>query len=188
MGDAEEIAMLRQVVDRGAIHDVLSKYARGVDRGDWELVRSTYHADAHDDHIGYRGDVDGLIAWLDDRFADVDNSAHFLGNCLIEFAEPDAALVETYFVSSRVLAPNAVEEPRTLPGDGLCRQAWGRYLDRFERRAGVWAVARRRVVIDARFASVAIDGLRDGGRSWGTRDGQDPLHAERAALGLDGQP
>lgn len=187
MRDIEESTALRQIVDRHEIQDVLSNYARGVDRGDWDLVRSTYHVDAHDDHIGYRGDVDGLIAWLDQRFADVDNSAHFLGNCLIEFAGPDVALVETYFVSSRVRVPDGAADPKASPRDGLCRQAWGRYLDRFERREGVWSIARRRVVIDARFDSVAIDGLRGGGRTWGTRDERDPLHAERAALRVDGR-
>ena len=66
------------------------------------MVRSTYHSDAHDAHGEYKCDIDGLIQWLGERFADVDNSMHFLGNCLIEFADPDHAFVETYFGSSRL--------------------------------------------------------------------------------------
>src|SRR3954464_7687266 len=88
-----------RLAERAEIQDCLLLYARGVDRGDWELVRSTYHPDADDAHGEYQGGVDGLIAWLDQRFAGADNSMHFLGNCLIEFAEADFAFVETYFAS-----------------------------------------------------------------------------------------
>ena len=42
---------LQRLIDRTQIYEVMCKYARGVDRGDWELLRSTYHADAHDDHV-----------------------------------------------------------------------------------------------------------------------------------------
>src|SRR5579862_8540086 len=75
-------AALQRLIDQAEIRDVMCRYARGVDRGDWALLRSTYHPDAYDDHVGYKGPVDGLIEWLDERFADVDNSVHFLGNCL----------------------------------------------------------------------------------------------------------
>lgn len=184
MRDGEEVSALRDLLDQHEIYDALCRYARGVDRGDWELVRSAYHPDADDDHGSYQGDIDGLIEWLDDRFADVDNSVHLLGNCLVERTGQDNALVETYFISSRLHPPAGKAAERTAPGDALCRQAWGRYLDRFERRDGAWRIARRKVVIDASFTSVAINGLRTDGRSWGTRDAQDPLYSERTTLRL----
>ena len=37
---------LQHLADRVEIQDCLLRYARGVDRGDWGLVRSTYHPDA----------------------------------------------------------------------------------------------------------------------------------------------
>lgn len=178
--DAERI---RRILDRQEIYDVLCRYVRGVDRGDWELVRSTYHPDAYDDHVGYQGNVDGLIEWLTVRFARVDNSVHFLGSCLVEPADDgDSALAETYFVSMR-LRPPSDDDVRTSPGDALCRQSWGRYVDRFERRNGSWRIAWRQVVIDAQFTTVAIGGLRQGGRSWGLRNADDPLYRAQEAFG-----
>jgi len=180
-------AGLQQLLDRSAIQDALARYARAVDRGNWEELWSVYHGDAVDDHVDYRGDVAGLIAWLRDRFTGADNSMHLLGNCLIEFAGPDLALVETYFVSTRLRPPLEEERRELAPGDAIARQSSGRYVDRFERRDGDWRIARRQVVLEARLTSVARGGARDGGDYWGSRTGSDPLHAMRAELfGDDG--
>lgn len=174
---------LQRLADRAEIQDCLCRYARGVDRGDWELVRSTYHSDAYDAHGGYNGDVDGLLKWLDERFAGVDNSMHFLGNCLIEFAGPDHAFVETYFGSSRLRAPNDGEQASMQPSDMLCRDAWGRYADRFERRDGQWRVAHRIVVIERAYTTVALEGKRAGNvTTWGRRDDSDPSYSQRAEV------
>jgi hypothetical protein len=175
-------AGLQRVLDRSAIQDALARYARAVDRGSWAELWAVYHDDAYDDHVDYRGNVAGLIAWLEDRFAGVDNSVHLLGNCLIEFAGPDLALVETYFVSLRLRAPTDAERAEVAPGDAVCRESCGRYIDRFERRGGAWRIVHRRVVLDARFSFVAKGGARDGGDFWGARDGSDPLHAARALM------
>jgi hypothetical protein len=63
-----------------AIQDVLYRYARGVDRRDWELVRSVYHPDATDDHGGYRGGVDGLLDYLRARHEHIEQSLHVITN------------------------------------------------------------------------------------------------------------
>jgi hypothetical protein len=173
---------LQRLVDKDEIQDAMSRYARGVDRGDWDLVRSTYHADAVDEHGDFKGTIDGLIAWLDQRFAGVDNSMHFLGNCLIEFAGPDLALVETYFVSRR-LRPPTTDEGRTVgPRDAMCREAWGRYVDRFERRDGEWRVARRTVVLEASSTALALGGARTGPLTWGRRDRTDRLYQDQSDI------
>ena len=168
--------LLQRLVDKDAIRDAMARYARGVDRGDWELLRSTYHADAWDDHGEYKGPVDGLIEWLDRRFAGADNSMHFLGNCLIEFAGVDLALVETYFVSRRLRPPTDAERSVAGEKDAMCREAWGRYVDRFERREGQWRVAHRTVVIEASSTSLALGGARGGSVTWGRRDRTDRLY------------
>jgi hypothetical protein len=175
---------LQRLADRAEIQDCLCRYARGVDRGDLELLRSTYHPDAHDQHGEYRGGVDGLIAWLADRFAGVDNSMHFLGNCLIEFAGRDFAFVETYFASRRLRPPSEAEGARLRPGDMLCREAWGRYLDHFERRQGEWRVAHRVVVLESAYTSVALGGRRvpASPSTWGSRDAGDPVWRSREDL------
>jgi len=81
----------------------------------------------------------------------------FLGNCLIELAGPNVAMVETYVASRRLHAPWR-QDHRRAPDDMSCRQARGRYLDRFERRKGEWHIVRRMLVIGARFTSVAKSG------------------------------
>jgi hypothetical protein len=173
---------IQRLADRAAIWDAMCRYARGVDRGDEAVIRSAYHPDAFDDHIAYRGGVDGFVAWLVENFEGYDNSMHFLGQCLVEFAGPDRALVETYYASRRLRVPQGDEAAGLAPGDMICRQSWGRYLDRFEKRGGEWRIAHRTLVIDNRFTSVAKGGERTGAGPWGMRDTSDPLYAARDAV------
>jgi hypothetical protein len=173
---------LQRLIDKDAIRDALCRYARAVDRGDWALMRSTYHRDAYDEHGEYQGSVDGLVAWLDQRFAGVDNSMHFLGNCMIEFAGPDLALVETSFVSRRLRAPTDAESKNLEPQDAMCREGWGRYVDRFERRKGEWRVAARCVVMEASSTSVAMGGIRNSPLTWGQRNPGDRLYQAQTEI------
>jgi hypothetical protein len=173
---------LRRLLDRAEIQEAIYRYARGVDRGDWDLVRSAYHPDAYDEHGEYKGGIDGLIEWLDKRFAGLDNSMHFIGNCLIEFQGPDLALVETYFVSRRLRPPSGDELRLAGPGDAMSREAWGRYLDRFERRDGSWRAAHRTVVLETSSTALALGGARTATGTWGRRDGEDPLYRLRNRL------
>ena len=43
------------------IADVIYRYARGIDRLDFDLVRSCYHPDAYDDHGSFKGSVEAFI-------------------------------------------------------------------------------------------------------------------------------
>lgn len=175
---------LQRLADRTEILDCLSRYARGVDRGDWDMVRASYHTDAIDQHGEYKGDIDGLMKWLDLRFAGIDNSMHFLGQSFFDFAGRDFAFVETYFCSRRLRPPTEAEQAGLAPEDMMCREAWGRYLDHFERRDGQWRVARRIVVIEKGYTSVALGGRRSPAspNTWGSRDGSDLSHRSREEL------
>ncbi|MPM22037.1 hypothetical protein SDC9_68487 [bioreactor metagenome] len=174
---------LQRLLDKDQIRDAICRYAQGVDRGNWDLVRSGYHADAFDAHGDYQGGVDGFIEWLRKRFDGVDNSMHFLGQSLIEFAGPDLALVETYFVSRRLRPATESERAALGPSDAIARAGWGRYVDRFERREGEWRVAHRTVVLEAISSSVAKGGVRtQGPLTWGDRNGNDRLDTLRAEL------
>ncbi|WP_168787885.1 nuclear transport factor 2 family protein [Paraburkholderia aromaticivorans] len=175
---------LRTLIDKEAIREAICRYARAVDRGDWDQVRSAYHPDAYDEHGEYKGGIPGLIEWLDRRFDGVDNSMHFLGNCLIEFATPDVALVETYFVSRR-LQPAADGDDNAGVDDAIAREGWGRYVDRFERRDGEWRVAHRTVVLEALSHYIALGGKRKDGVRWGHRSHNDRLYeVEREIFGV----
>lgn len=77
MNDSE--VFLRRLSAEHEITDVLQRYCRGVDRRDFDLVRSTYHTDATDCHGPYNGNVDGLIQWMTRRHEGVAQSMHQIG-------------------------------------------------------------------------------------------------------------
>lgn len=168
--------------DRAAIHDLMARYAQGVDRRDWELVRSTFHPDAHDDHGEYKGGVDGFLAWVSRRHEKVVQSMHFLGNCLVEFLGDDVALVETYYIARQTYAADAAAA-RTMisASEAVAMEAeiWGRYIDVVERRAGAWKTARRTVAFEVLQAHPKTSLPLSPQWAQARRDADDPLYAMR---------
>lgn len=174
---------LARLLDRAAIQDLMARYARGVDRRDWELVRATFHPDAHDDHGEYKGGVDGFIAWVSRRHEKVTQSMHFLGNCLIEFTGPDTALVETYYIARQTIGADATAA-HTMLGAGakpgpMEAEIWGRYIDIVERRHGEWRTVRRTVAFEVVQAHAATSLPLGAEWAQGRRDSTDPLYAMR---------
>lgn len=170
------------LVDRAAIQDLMARYARGVDRRDWELVRATFHPDAHDDHGEYKGGVDGFIAWVSRRHEKVVQSMHFLGNCLIEFVSPDVALVETYYIARQTYGADAAAARTMLSGCDVApgpveAEIWGRYIDIVERRDGEWRTARRTVAFEVMQAHAATSLPLNPTWAQSRRDARDPLAA-----------
>lgn len=175
---------LQRLIDKDEIRDLMSRYARGVDRGDWDLVRDTYHTDATDDHGDYKGDIDGFIRFAKNRTGGASQVMHFLGECLIEFAGDDAAVVETYFFTAHTLGPEAQKQYRVSGDSSVQLTQYGRYVDLVERRDGVWRTARRTVVFEAtRLAVGEVPPLKP---NWASqrRDREDPIYQTRAAAGL----
>jgi len=128
---------LQRLLDESAIRAVVSRYARGVDRRDWELVRSCYHPDAQEDRGRYRGGVDGFVDWLREAVAGYSSTSHHIATQNIDL-EGDTAWVESYCLALH----------RT-PGDpSVDRLVPCRYHDRFERRDGEWRIAARTNVYD----------------------------------------
>lgn len=135
---------------REQIRDVIYRYARGVDRRDFDLVRSCYHPGATDDHGPYKGGVDGFIPWLERQLARWSVTSHTMANVLIEL-HGDRARVETY----------AVAYHRTVPRENKPLQdvtAGVRYVDDMTNIDGSWAISRRVVVSDW----VRVDDVPDG--------------------------
>ncbi|HTX07849.1 MAG TPA: nuclear transport factor 2 family protein [Solirubrobacteraceae bacterium] len=135
--DITNQARLDELISKEEIRDVLSRFCRGVDRGEIELVRSCYHADAIDDHGSYHGGVDGLCAAIETVVERRTCTQHFLAPPLIEL-DGDRAVSESY-----VIAYHGVRPGRSSSGGDLFVGA--RYLDVFERRGGRWRIARRTV-------------------------------------------
>jgi SnoaL-like domain len=147
---------LRLVEDRQAIHDVIVRYCRGVDRSDPDLILAAFHDDALDNHFGvvlpFREAIGTLKAVRGGSPPSKTTSMHNICNMLIE-VHGDIARCESYVI---VIV--------RIPQDGGAID-WmhaGRYIDRFERRNGEWRIAHRTVVYDLeRFDEVlpAPDGL-----------------------------
>lgn len=136
---------IEQLADTIAIQQLLYRYCRGVDRGDRALIASVYHADARDDHGGFKGLGSDFANWIVDA---MDQNRmigqHHITNMLIE-VDGDVAHGESYFLAFHPDAVIAGEGD--VGGEGLSFSG-GRYLDRFEKRGGAWRIADRRVVFD----------------------------------------
>ena len=171
------------------IQDVLFRYARGVDRCDWPLVRSTYHEDAHDDHGQYKGRLDGLMSYLAARHRFIDQSQHFITNIQVELVGDDVAIVESYYMVFQRMLKTAGEyvapfapDPSAFPGDRVQIEVYGRYIDRFSRRVGEWRVENRLVIAE----TVRSSAVQSPSQAW-RRDGNDPLDLLRRSAGLPQQ-
>jgi ketosteroid isomerase-like protein len=166
-------ASAEQVADELAVRAVLAGYCRGVDRRDWDLVRSCYHDDAHEDHGVYQGSAPGFVDWVRQRHEHVTQSLHVLGNVFVEL-RGDHAFVESYALTfQESTSPDGV----VTTSEGACR-----YVDRFERRAGDWRIAARTMVVERVWSGRPSD---LGPFAPGTRDGSDPSYGVRRTV-LDG--
>lgn len=182
----------QKVADRQAIQDTMHRWCRSVDRLDFDGIRSVFHPDAVDRHGPFNGSVNELIEWIRKRHATIPFSMHQISNILIEFAGPDSALVETYVRTVQYYPASAKASLQELTGSATGSDGCGadlftcsRYIDRFERRDGLWKIALRTLVQDyKRVVDVASVPEAKPGWLTGRRDRDDPLYAERAAVGL----
>ncbi|GAA4768790.1 nuclear transport factor 2 family protein [Novosphingobium ginsenosidimutans] len=139
------VEFIRQAKDRQEIHDCLLRYTRGVDRHDKALMMSAYHADAWDEHGVAEGDPEAFCNWAIGWHAQAQtHHQHIITNHTVEI-DGDTAHAETYYL---FLGENR-EGPPSL--------AFGRYVDRFEKRNGKWAIAHRVCVNEKAGAFVDID-------------------------------
>ncbi|MET4575368.1 nuclear transport factor 2 family protein [Ottowia thiooxydans] len=181
-----------RLADITAIEQALFRYARGVDRRDWTLVRSAYHPDAIDNHGNYRGPIEGFVSSLVARHAHIEQSLHVVSNVLVEFNAPDSALVESYFTAYQRLSPSAGASRQTyLDGeiasdsDSVDNEAIGRYVDHFTRREGEWRIQRRDVLFDLYRSRIAQRSAPiNPALTLSVRDQSDFLYARRQELGL----
>lgn len=150
--------MSMRVDDREAIREATLRYARGVDRLDAELMKSAYWPDATDDHgrfVGNGWEFAERVVGTHDRWA---ATMHCVYNHSIEFDDDDHARGELYNVTYLV------------PPDGGPWNVWlGRYLDRYERRAGKWRISHRTCVHEA---TTTIDHAPMGGDMSNFRTGE----------------
>lgn len=132
------ISSLQMLLDRNALQDLVLTYCRSMDRRDFALARSLYHADAIEDRGDiFRGSVDEFVAWLPKVTSQFELTVHRVFNMLFVI-DGDRAEGEIYCEAyHRTHSPDAKE---MIVG--------GRYLDRYERRDGVWKLIYRTSTVD----------------------------------------
>lgn len=166
---ADEAADLRRLLDQAEIWRSLTRYARGVDRLDEDLVRSAFWKDAHDAHGAFHGSPEEFIEWFRPTQPDREVCQHYLSTFSVTFTGKDTARSETYFISAGKLC-----------GSDDLSMLGGRYDDEWERRDGEWRLSSRLVIMDWRAVSDA-SGMAEQLASWhtGSRDRNDPSYAPR---------
>jgi SnoaL-like domain len=167
---------LNFLLDRMAIIDCIAMHARGHDRHDAHLITAAYHRDGVDEH--------GKTVNAGPAYAEWINGVHAAGSQIhlhnittqtVE-VEDDVAHAESYVLVS------------LLNHDGkTARVVNGRYIDRLEKRDGVWRIVVRRSTVELMFTADAslLSGpiFKDQGYSKGVRSHRDLSY--RRPLSID---
>lgn len=143
--DPDRHARLDALLDRQDIHDCLTRMQRGTDRCDRALFLSAFHADAEIAAGPFVGGPAALFDWSS-KLQEMAHSAtlHGLLNHHCEL-DGDVAHAETYYL---YIAVNR---------GGTNTLAAGRYIDRFDRRGGVWKLAARNTLIEWSIVAPTLD-------------------------------
>jgi ketosteroid isomerase-like protein len=161
---------LALAADKLECAELVYRLARAIDRCDAELLNNVFHPDATDDHGIFKGTAREFIAWVIPLLKTMKQTQHVIGQCLIE-VNGDTAAGESYFVAHHT---------ESGPEGDRFRIAAGRYLDRFERRGGVWKIAHRHAVYDWNSFTASSDSFNrtdPGPMAFGTRGEGDPSYA-----------
>jgi len=129
-----------QLMAEREIRRRLLDYCRGIDRCDAELVASTYHEDAIDDHGVFQGSGHELAQFAIEAIREhYEATMQTIGDSIIDFADDHTAYVETYVFA---------DHRRVGDGGDTLERFGARYVDRFERRDDAWRIADRVVIVE----------------------------------------
>ena len=116
------------------IRQVAARYSRGVDRLDLATMQSAYWPDAIDDHGVYVGDAMAFCERVVASHARFESTMHCVMNHWIEVVDDVVAHGEVY---------NVTYLRSIVDGTPVLDTWWGRYVDRYECRAGEWRIIHR---------------------------------------------
>ncbi|WP_150302638.1 nuclear transport factor 2 family protein [Pseudomonas saliphila] len=162
---------IRAIVDRQAINDQMTRYIQAVDRCDLALLKSVFHADGVVDFGVFAGNAwefcEQNIPFIKENLV---MGWHRFTNVGLEL-EGDRAKAESYMLGNAAVR---------LPDGSLinCPDNM-RYLDVWEKRAGIWRIYSRDLVLDwnASWAfSQRSDGEFEQYQLQGRRDESDPVY------------
>lgn len=135
---------LNHLMDRQALLDCIARHAHAHDRHDVDLLTAAYHDDGVDEHGHAINPGPRYAGWANAVHAAGSQShTHNITTHLCEI-DGDVAHCESYVMVA------------LLNRDGKsARLISGRYIDRLERRDGVWKIALRRSTVDVLLAGDA---------------------------------
>ena len=125
-------------LDRLDIIDCITRLARGEDRRNEKLIRSSFSPNAIIDMGVFRGTFDQYLEWVVPGDPALPVTLHTLGQSFIQL-DGETALAETP-VNSYHRVNTGEEERDTAIG--------GRYLDKLEKRDGSWCIVERTLLYD----------------------------------------
>jgi hypothetical protein len=132
----EKLARLELLLDRQEIVDCLTRFSRGMDRFDREVFLSAFHADAVIAAGPFVGGPVPLFEWASRLHTQGQSATHHnLLNVTCEI-DGDTAHTETYYL----FVGRNRDESNWIAG--------GRYIDRLEKRDGLWKIALRTNAIE----------------------------------------
>lgn len=176
----EALRAIDEVRSRQEITQQCHRYCRALDRMDEPLLRSVFHEDSTHHHDVYRGSSSDFCGYAMQVVRGLESTQHLLGNVLVEI-DGDLAASEAYFLAHHRIAAGVAGSGMFAHHDIAIAEdvfVGGRYIDRFERREGVWRIAHRtgvheweswRPASDRYFPTMAADGK-------GRRDTGDPVY------------
>jgi hypothetical protein len=129
-----------ELLDKQAITEVLYRYCRGCDRAEEQAILACFHPGSLHRHGGFEGTSADFTALAMKIIRATKLTKHLLTNVLIELQGSVAYSESHYFAYHRQVDRNSGAESDYFTG--------GRYLDRFEKRAGTWKIVRRVGLID----------------------------------------
>jgi hypothetical protein len=159
--------------DRFAIIDLAALYMRGLDRLDGDLLEAQFWPEARCEYGVFSGSPADFAAFCMAALKDHVRNHHMLGQHLIDFTSADEAYGEVYYQAYH----------RVFDDSGAARDLFiaGRYVDRYERREGVWKIAYRSELVDWLRDDPASDAMLEGAPFiLGQRKPADPLYLREA--------
>jgi hypothetical protein len=134
--DTERFARLETLLDRQDILDCLTRFSRGIDRFDKAVFLSAFHPDAIIAAGPFVGGPAELCDWAFALHGGLQKATHHnLLNITFDI-EGDTAHTESYYL---YVGRNR-DDTNWIAG--------GRYIDRLERREGIWRIALRTNAIE----------------------------------------
>lgn len=143
---------IQRLLDKQEIAEQLYRYCRAIDRSDKELLLSVFHEDSQHNHKPFVGPSAVFCDAVIDFLSMLEMCTHNVCNILYEFEDDNTAMVEATWLAVERVGVGVERTGSSFEDHDKTRRedlmVGGRYIDRFEKREGVWKIAQRTGVHD----------------------------------------